>query len=56
MDKITKFFTRNKKVSLSDIASPRPSRAANRAVKEALKRAHDDQEMVSRQAKALRTQ
>jgi hypothetical protein len=37
-----KLFT-PKKVSLSDIASPNPSPAARRAVKRALKMAHQDQ-------------
>lgn len=53
MEKITKFFTK-KKVTLSDVASPKPSRAASRAVKGALVRAHKDQLKVTRRARELR--
>jgi hypothetical protein len=54
MERITKLFTKNKKVTLSDVASPTPSRAASRAVKGALQRAHKDQQIVSKKAQALR--
>jgi hypothetical protein len=53
MDRITKIFAK-KKVTLSDIAAPRPSRAADRVLKNALTRAHKDQERVSRKAQELR--
>lgn len=42
-----------KKVALSDIASPKPSRAATRVLNGALKKAHKDQQMVLRKAASL---
>jgi len=46
---------KTKKVQLSDIASPQPSRAAARVLNGAMKRAHADQMSLSRRAQALRT-
>lgn len=43
------------KVTLSDIASPKPSRAAARVLSGAIKRAYVDQKIVSRQAHSIRT-
>jgi hypothetical protein len=54
MERISKLFTKSKKVTLSDVASPKPSRAASRAVKDALVRAHKDQQIISKKAQALR--
>ena len=54
MDKIVKKIFARKKVTLQDVASPRPSRAADRVVKGALKRAHQDQLVISRRARELR--
>jgi len=54
MDKLAKKIFLKKKVTLHDVASPRPSRAASRVVKGALKRAHQDQTVVSRRAQELR--
>ena len=54
MDKIAKKIFSKKKVTLSDVASPKPSRAASRVVRGALKRAHEDQVVVSRRAQELR--
>jgi|GEM_PF-1556061 len=54
MKRISKLFIKNKKVSLSDVASPKPSRAATRVVKDALVRAHKDQQIISKKAQALR--
>lgn len=54
MGRISKLFTKSKKVTLSDVASPKPSRAASRAVKSALVRAHKDQQNISKRAQALR--
>jgi hypothetical protein len=44
-----------KKVQLSDVVSPKPSRSAERVLNGALERAHKDQEAISRKAKALRS-
>lgn len=44
-----------KKVELSDVASPKPSRAATRVLNGALKRAYDDQKAISRKAEAIRS-
>ena len=46
---------RPKKVALSDVASPKPSRAATRVINGALKRAYADQKTISQQAQALRS-
>jgi hypothetical protein len=54
MERISKLFTKSKKVTLRDVASPKPSRAASRAVKGALIRAHKDQQMISKKAQTLR--
>ncbi len=49
METIRSFF-KPKKVELSDIASPKPSKAATRVLNGALKRAHDEQQEVLRKA------
>jgi hypothetical protein len=54
MMKSLKSIVKPKKVALSDVASPKPSRAATRVINDALKRAYADQKSVSRQATALR--
>lgn len=46
-------LTQRKKVTLSDIASPKPSRAANRAVRSAIKGAYKDQQQTLKKASAL---
>lgn len=46
-------LAQRKKVSLHDIASPKPSRAANRAVKSAIKGAYKDQQATLKKAGAL---
>ena len=51
---ITKLHMR-KKVELRDVASPKPSRAAKRAVDSALKRAYKDQLEVTKKATLLRS-
>lgn len=43
-----------KKVELSDIASPKPSKAATRVLNGALKRAYDEQQLVLRKAGDVR--
>jgi hypothetical protein len=50
-----KSIFKSKKVELSDVASPKPSRAATRVLNGALKRAYDDQKAVSRKAEAIRS-
>jgi hypothetical protein len=55
MEKISKLFGK-KKVTLSDVASPNPSRAASRALNGAISRAHADQQSVSKKARTLRAQ
>ncbi|MCL4357322.1 hypothetical protein M1512_00265 [Patescibacteria group bacterium] len=44
-----------KRVELRDVASPKPSRAAKRAVDSALRRAYKDQLEVTRKATLLRS-
>ncbi len=55
MKEAFKSIFRAKKVQLSDIASPKPSRAAARVLNGAMKRAHADQISLSRRAQALRS-
>jgi hypothetical protein len=55
MNKVMKRVLKPKKVTLQDVASPQPSRAAARVIKGALKRAYADQKAVSRQAAAIRS-
>jgi hypothetical protein len=43
-----------KKVQLSDVASPKPSKAATRVLNGALKKAYQDQRAISRRAAVLR--
>lgn len=50
-----KSLLRPKKVTLQDVASPKPSRAAARVVKDALKQSYADQKAVSRRAEAMRS-
>ena len=54
MDTIKSLFA-PKKVKMSDIASPQPSKAATKAVDSAMKRAYKDQVRVRQSASALRT-
>lgn len=51
---ITKFLSREKKVTLRDVASPRPSRNVTRVLGEVLRRADADQQSVSRKAHKIR--
>jgi len=44
-----------KKVKMSDVVSPVPSRAASKVLNNAMKRANDDQKAVSNKAAALRS-
>ena len=50
-----KSLFKSKKVELSDVASPRPSKAATKAINGALKRAYEDQKSITRKAHALRS-
>jgi hypothetical protein len=43
-----------KKVKMSDVASPRPSKAAVKALDSAIKRAHKDQDTIRHKATAIR--
>jgi len=43
-----------KKVTLRDIASPEPSRAARRVINYSLRQAYKDQKIVKQKARALR--
>lgn len=43
----------SKKVSLYDVASPKPSRAANRAVRSAMKGAYRDQQQTLKKAQSI---
>lgn len=43
-----------KKIKMSDVVSPAPSRAASKALDQAMKRASDDQKAVSAKAANLR--
>ena len=54
MMKNFKSMMKPRKVALSDVASPKPSRAAARVINDALKRAYADQKTVSLQATAIR--
>lgn len=54
MEKIIRLLSK-KKVTLSDVASPKPSRAAARVLKGAMIRAHADQQRLSKEAHAIRT-
>ncbi len=45
-----------KKIKISDVVSPTPSRAASRVLEQAMKRASNDQKAVSDKAAGLRTQ
>lgn len=54
IDKITDLLLPKKKVSLSDVASPKPSRAAKRAVDRSLRQACKDQNDVSQKAHELK--
>lgn len=54
MNKVISTVLRPKKVELRDVASPTPSRAASRAIDGAIKRAHSDQQSVSRKAQLIR--
>jgi hypothetical protein len=45
-----------RKVKMSDVVSPTPSRAASKAIEQAMKRANNDQKAVSNKAADLRTQ
>lgn len=53
MDKFKSLFS-PKKVTLSDVVSPKPSKAATKALDVAIKRAYKDQHTVSQKASALR--
>ncbi len=55
MERVFRTILPTKKVQLSDVASPKPSRSATRVLTGALERAHKDQEAVTRKAEALRT-
>ena len=55
MKKAMKSIFKPKKVELSDVASPKPSRAATRVLNGAIKRAYADQQAVSRKAELLRS-
>lgn len=55
MHKVVKKLLTPKKVSLQDVASPRPSRSANRVIKSALKQAHVDQQTLKHKATAIRS-
>lgn len=55
MERVLRTILPAKKVKLSDVASPKPSRSATRVLTGALERAHKDQEAMSRKAKELRT-
>jgi hypothetical protein len=44
-----------KKIKMSDIVSPTPSRAASKALDQAMKRANNDQKAVSDKAANLRS-
>jgi len=46
-------LAQRKKVTLHDIASPKPSRAASRAVKIAMKGAYKDQQQTLKRARTL---
>lgn len=52
MRKIAKYF--RPKAELRDIASPKPSRTAERVLNSAVKRSHADQERMLRKAALLR--
>lgn len=41
---------------MSDVVSPTPSRAASKAIEQAMKRANNDQKAVSNKAAGLRAQ
>jgi len=45
----------HRKVTLSEVAEPKPSRAASRVIQGALRRAHQDQQTVSDKASAIRS-
>lgn len=49
-----KLPVQRKKVSLHDIAAPKPSRAAARVVKSALKSAYRDQQAVLKKAYSIK--
>ena len=52
---ISKLLGRNKKVTLQDVASPKPSRTTVRVLGEVLRRAYIDQQSVSQKAHEIRT-
>ena len=54
MNKALKTIFKPKKVELSDVAAPKPSKAASRVLDGAVKRAYEDQESTSRKAQAIR--
>lgn len=54
MMKHLKSIVKPKKVALSDVASPKPSRSAARVLNSALKRAYADQKTVSQRASVMR--
>lgn len=51
---IAKLLNREKKVTLRDVASPKPSRSVMRVLGEVLRRANADQQSVSRKAHEIR--
>jgi len=51
--RITSLIPR-KKVSLSDVASPKPSRAAERVINYSLHQAYEDQKALHQKARELR--
>ena len=55
MKEAIKSILKPKKVQLSDVASPKPSRAAARALNGAMKRAYADQQSLSQKAHVLRS-
>lgn len=48
-------FTPTKKVEISDIVSPKPSRQASKVLKSALEKSYMDQQMVREKATAIRS-
>ena len=55
MHKVVKRLLTPKKVTLQDIASPQPSRTANRVITSAIKQAYVDQQTVKHKASAIRS-
>lgn len=55
MNKALRKIIKPKKVELSDVASPTPSRAAGRALNDAIKQAYREQQATSKQAAIIRS-